>query len=137
MSRNLISCGPFTDCTETSLRDTLVGLGLSVTDDGTPPDILPDMGGGYRIEARGRGVRGYFLADDGEEAEVQDVKRLIRACCLPDREVSFSGSAEIAAGTLLVISARARHDGRIVTWNATRTVLAAGGKVRTFRDPAD
>lgn len=134
MSRNLLTCGPFTNCTESDLRATLAGLGLSVADDGTPPAILREATGGLRIEARGPGVRGYFLADDGEEAEVQDVKRLIRACCLPNREISFSGSAEIAAGTLLVISARASHDGRVVAWNATRTVLGPAGKVRTFRD---
>ena len=136
MSRNLISCGPFTNCTLAELQGTLLGLGLAVTDDGTPAEILRDAGGGWRIEARGRGVRGYILADDGEEAEIQDIKRLVRACCLPNREVSFSGSAEIAAGTLLVISARAQHDGRIVTWTATRTVLGPAGKVSTFRDPA-
>lgn len=135
MTRNLISCGPFTNCTAAALRDTLLGLGLAVTDDGSPPEILRDTGGGWRIEARGPAVRGYFLADDGEEAEVQDIKRLIRACCLPNREVSFSGSAEIASGTLLVISARAHHDGRIVTWTGTRTVLGPAGKVSTFRDP--
>lgn len=135
MTRNLISCGPFTNCTAAALRDTLLVLGLAVTDDGSPPEILRDTGGGWRIEARGPAVRGYFLADDGEEAEVQDVKRLIRACCLPHREVTFSGSAEIASGTLLVISARASHDGRIVTWTSTRTVLGPAGKITTFRDP--
>lgn len=133
MSENQFSCGPFTRGTDATLCETLGMLGLSVTDDGTPPRILRESGG-LRVEARGPAVRGYLLAEDGEEAEVQDIKRLVLACCLPDREIRFSGSAQIIAGTLLVISARARHDGRIVTWNATRTVLGPNGKIKTLRD---
>lgn len=136
MPENQFSCGPFTRGSASDLSETMERLGLGVLDDGSPPPILPEAGGGWRIAARGPAVRGYFVADDGEEAEVQDVKRLILACCLPGRELRLSGSAELAPGRLLVISARASHDGRLVQWVATRSVLGPAGKATTFRDGA-
>lgn len=136
MSENRFSCGPFTRCTEADLQEALRRLGLSVTDDAAPPAILREGGGGLRIEARGASVRGYFLADDGEEAEQQDVKRLVLACCEPQLELRLSGSVELAPGRLLVIASRASHDGRIVQWTSTRTVISAAGGARTFRESA-
>lgn len=135
MSENLLSCGPFTGCDEATLRATLGRLGLSATDDGTPPRLLPDTGGGLRLEARGPAVRGYFLAEDGEEAELQDIKRLVLACCGAGREIRFSGSATVGAGRLLVVSARASHDGRVVRWSETRSVIGPAGRAVTVRDP--
>lgn len=134
MTDNYFSCGPFTRCTETELLKEMECLGLGVTDDGNRPPIMRAVTGGWRIEARGSAVRGYFLAGDGEEAEVQDVKRLVFACCHPGQELRISGSAEIASGRLLITSARVSHDGAVVRWTATRTVLAQGAKGKTFRD---
>lgn len=89
------------------------------------------------MEAHGNGVRGYLLAEDGEEAELQDVKRLVLMCCLPGREVTFSGSALVAKETLLVLTSRASHDGNVVKFVSTRTVLGPSGRVRTLRDRVD
>lgn len=134
MSENQFSCGPFTRGSDRDLCETLQRLGLRVTDDGAPPRIQPAADGGWRIEARGGAVRGYFISEDDEEAETQDVERLILACCLPDRELRLSGSAHVAPGRLLVIAAKARHDGRVVSWTSTRTVLGTSGKVSQFKE---
>lgn len=112
-------------------------LGLRLSENGTQPRFLPEPSGGLRLEARGKGVRGYLLAEDGEEAELQDLKRLILMCCMPGREVTFSGSALIATETLLVLSIRASHDGRIVKWAASRTLFGPSGNIRTLRNTLD
>ena len=137
MSENRFSCGPLTLGTETAILRALDVLGLRVSDDGSQPRCLPDLSGWIRLEARGDGVRGYLLAEDGEEAELQDVKRLVLMCCLPGREVTFSGSALVAKETLLVLTSRALHDGRVVKVVATRTVLGPAGRVCTLRDTFD
>ena len=137
MSENRFSCGPLTLGTEPAILRALDVLGLRVSDDGSQPRCLPDLSGGLRLEARGNGVRGYLLAEDGEEAELQDVKRLVLMCCLPGREVTFSGSALVAKETLLVLTSRASHDGRVVKVVATRTVLGPAGRVCTLRDTFD
>ena len=137
MSENRFSCGPLTLGTEPAILRALDVLGLRLSDDGSQPRCLPDLSGGLRLEARGNGVRGYLLAEDGEEAELQDVKRLVLMCCLPGREVTFSGSALVAKETLLVLTSRASHDGRVVKVVATRTVLGPAGRVCTLRDTFD
>lgn len=130
---NWFSCGPFTLGTEATLRQMLATLGLRLSDDDLPPRCTRDPAGDLRLEAKGSGVRGYFLAEDGEEAELQDVRRLVLMGCLPGRDVTFEGSAVIAKETLLVVTSRASHDGKRVTWTSTRTVLGPS-KVAILRD---
>ena len=137
MSENRFSCGPLTLGTEPAILRALDVLRLRLSEDGSQPRCLPELSGGLRLEARGNGVRGYLLAEDGEEAELQDVKRLVLMCCLPGREVTFSGSALVAKETLLVLTSRASHDGRVVKVVATRTVLGPAGRVCTLRDTFD
>lgn len=131
---NRFSCGPFTLTTEANLWRALDELGLRLADGEGRISCLPEPTGGLRLEATGEGVRGYLLAEDGEEAELQDVKRLVLACTAPGREVAFTGSALVAKETVLVVSSRASHDGRSVKWSSTRTVLDQTGHVRTLRD---
>ncbi len=137
MSENRFSCGPLTLGTEPAILEALDVLRLRVSEDGARPRCLPDLSGGLRLEARGKGVRGYLLAEDGEEAELQDVKRLVLMCCLPGREVTFTGTALVAKETLLVLNSRALHDGHVVKFVSTRTVLGPSGRVRTLRDTVD
>lgn len=137
MSENRFSFGPLTRGTEHAILRALDVLQLRLSDDGSQARCLPELSGGLRMEARGHGVRGYLLAEDGEEAELQDVKRLVLMCCLPGREVTFSGSALVAEETLLVLTSRASHDGRRVKFFGTRTVLGPSGRVRTLRNNSD
>ena len=132
MSRNRLSCGPFTRGTEVTLLQTLQEIGLRMADGLDQITCRPDATGGLRLEAQGEGVRGYLLAEDGEEAELQDIKRLVLMCALPHREVTFAGSSLIAKETLLVISSRASHDGRTVKWSSSRTLLRPSD-VRTLK----
>lgn len=132
MSENRLSCGPFTLGSETRLLQVLEEIGLRLADGHAQVRCLAEPSGGIRLDARGEGVRGYLIAEDGEEAELQDIKRLILTCCLPRHEVSFSGSALVARETVMVISSRASHDGRTVKCDSTRTLLGASS-VRTLR----
>jgi hypothetical protein len=132
MTENRLSCGPFMTGSEARLFHALAEIGLRLADGHALVRCLAEPSGGLRLEARGEGVRGYLLADDGEEAELQDIKRLVLMCCRPRLEVSFSGSALIAKETVMVISSRASHDGRTVKWASTRTLLGAAS-VRTLR----
>lgn len=134
MSENRLSCGPFTRGSEADLLQVMAEIGLRLSDDDARIRCAEEPSGGFRMEARGEGVRGYLLAEDGEEAELQDVKRLVLTCCLPGREVAFSGSALVAKETILLVSSRASHDGRSVKWTSTRTVLGPSAKVHTLRD---
>lgn len=137
MSENRFSCGPLTLGTESTIMGALALLGLRSSENGAQPRFVPEPSGGLRLEARGEGVRGYLLAEDGEEAELQDVKRLILMCCMPGREVTFSGSALVATEILLVLSIRASHDGRTVKLAATRTLFGPSGNIHTLRDKLD
>ena len=133
-SRNLFTCGVFGRGDEDHLIGTLRALGLALDEENGTGTVIREAGGGLSLEARGDGVRGYLLAEDGEEAELQDIKRLVLACALPDQEVRFSGSCQLGPDTLLVISSRAVHDGRVVRWTSTRTVVGSHGEARTVRD---
>lgn len=137
MSENSFSYGPLTLGAEPAILRALDVLRLRLSEDGSLPRYLPDFSGGLRLEVRGSGVRGYLLAEDGEEAELQDVKRLVLMCSLPGREVTFSGSALVAKETLLVLTSRATHDGRVVKFVSTRTVLGPSGRVCTLQDTFD
>lgn len=96
-----------------------------------------DASGGVRLKAAGRGVKGYLPAEDGEEAELQDVKRLVLMCTEPGVAVNFSGAAILPKGKRLCISGQATHDGRRVTWSSTRTVLGPGKQVKVIVDTTD
>ncbi|WP_374434137.1 hypothetical protein [Tabrizicola sp.] len=133
MSRNRLFCGPFTSGTQATLMQELERIGLRPSDGDAAIQCRADPSGGLRLEAQGAGVRGYLLAEDGEEAELQDIKRLILTCCPAQREITFVGSALIAEETLLVTSSRATHDGRTVTWSSLRSVMRPSD-VRTLRD---
>ena len=59
MSRNRLSCGPFTRGTEVTLLQTLQEIGLRMADGIEQITCRPDATGGLRLEAQGEGVRGY------------------------------------------------------------------------------
>lgn len=134
LSQNLLVCSGFNRGDASYILGVLEKLGLSLDEDGGLGTIVQDADGSLRLEARGEAVRGYLLADDGEEAELQDIKRLVLACAQPSSEVCFSGSCWLGPGKLLVISSRAQHDGRIVHWSSKRTVIGPAGGAKTVRD---
>lgn len=134
LSRNLLICSGFNRGDATHIFSVLQQLGLFLDDEGGTGTVTEEADGSLRLEARGDAVRGYLLADDGEEAELQDIKKLVLACALPGSEIHFSGSCRLNPETLLVISSRAQHDGRMVQWNSTRTVIGQSGKAKTLRD---
>ena len=90
-----------------------------------------------QLEAQGKGVRGYLLAPDGEEAELQDIKRLVLTCSAPYEPVIFSGHASLSCDVQISVSAQATHDGRIVSWSSTRTILGPRGRVAVVVDSVD
>lgn len=134
LSRNLLICSGFNRGDATHIFSVLQQLGLFLDDEGGIGTVTQEADGSLRLEARGDAVRGYLLADDGEEAELQDIKRLVLACALPFSDIHFSGSCRLGPEKLLVISSRAQHDGRVVQWNSTRTVIGPSGKAKTVRD---
>ncbi len=134
LSRNLLICSGFNRGDATHIFSVLQQLGLFLDDEGGIGTVTQEADGSLRLEARGDAVRGYLLADDGEEAELQDIKRLVLACALPTSEVHFSGSCRLDPEKLLVISSRAQHDGNVVKWKSTRTVIGPSGKAKTVRD---
>jgi len=134
LSRNLLICSGFNRGDAAYIIGVLQDLGIFLDEERGRGTVSRDASGDLRLESRGAAVRGYLLADDGEEAELHDIKRLVLACAQPRSEVRFSGNCQLCPERLLVISSKAEHDGRVVRWNSIRTVVGPFGEVKTMRD---